>query len=778
MNKRKNRDKNIRPERRNFILKPRVTLLIKTVLLLALFISYSIYLFWRFYYTIPTSFGYISLVAGYILFIAEAAGFIESSMFYLTLWDTETKPTPEVGDKPFPDVDVFIATYNEPNDLLYKTLIGCKNMDYPDKNKVHIYICDDGNRAEVKNLCEKLEIGYITRTDNAHAKAGNLNNALSKTSSPYVVTFDADMIPMNDFLLKTIPFFMVEEKVGFIQVPQNFYNPDLFQYNLFSERITPNEQNLFARLLQAGKSKFNAIIYAGSNTVLSRQALDEIGGLVVGTITEDFATGMKIQSRGYRCYALNEVHASGLSPESLEDLYSQRIRWGRGVIQTFKAFNPLFMKGLNFFQKLLYFSAFSYWYFGIWRLIFFLAPIFFSVFGIIVLSTDALQMLKVWLPMYVFTNLTFVFFTKGIRSVSWTHVYDTILFPQITKGVIIETFGFKMSKFKVTPKENVKRDSYINRFELVKVQIVLAILSFVGMIRITYAFFINNFELQYLINLFWLSYNFYLLIMAVFFASERPKFRNSERIFASEEATLTVNGQTFSGRTGDISESGVSIILDKPIYIDKDENQLITVITERNFAKFLATIIRVDNVGLRYKYVFKISEIAEENFAQYLLILYDRVPSFPEKQGRDYLITNVIKYIKSRRKKMLHLNRKLPRININRNVKIVTEDNVSSVYIQDFNYMFIAVKGELEHEDFIIPLDRIENKYLQCVYDRNLSIGNKKDTLIYKVTNYQEFVSYDLASILQNYEEDNLEFDLDHYKINSDANFPSNGLNL
>ena len=81
-------------------------------------------------------------------------------------------------------------------------------MEYPDENKVHIYICDDSNRIEMKKLAEEMNINYITRTERKDAKAGNFNNALAKTDSPLVVTFDADMIPMHDFLMSTVPYFV------------------------------------------------------------------------------------------------------------------------------------------------------------------------------------------------------------------------------------------------------------------------------------------------------------------------------------------------------------------------------------------------------------------------------------------------------------------------------------------------------------------------------------------------------------------------------------------
>jgi cellulose synthase (UDP-forming) len=652
--------------------------LYRFLILVIFFISYLIYLFWRAVYTIPLNFGYISIVFGVLLFIAEFVGFIESVIFYVTVWDTKTPSTPKVNNREFPHVDIFIATYNEPVELLYKTIIGCKNMDYPDKTKVHIYICDDGKRDELKKLCMRLNIGYITRNENTHAKAGNLNNALSKTNSPYVVTFDADMIPMHDFLMKTIPFFLTGESVGFVQVPQNFYNPDTFQYNLFSESSIPNEQNLFFMLIQPGKYKFNSVIYAGSNTVLSREALNEIGGLVVGTITEDIATGMKIQSKGYKSIYLNEIHASGLSPENLEDLYNQRIRWGRGVVQTFKMFNPFMEKGLNFMQKLMYFSALSYWYFGIWRFIFLLAPILYSVFGIVVLTASVLSILEIWLPMFILTNITFKIFTNNIRTSIWSHIYDTIMFPQITIEVLMETFGVKMAKFKVTPKDNFTRKSFVNKFGLVRVQIILAFLTLVGILKMIYSIVLNSFSIIYIINIFWMTYNLYVPIIAIFFASERPKFRSSERLIINTEACVYKNGNTKKGHTYDISETGVSIVFDDPFYLEPTSIYRVALSNQRHSTECLAKIVRVDNYNDKYKYVFNITKIDEENYGELIMILYDRVPYMPEKLTKGKNIKNIKKNVKNRLMESTGINRKLPRVPINEDYSIIFENNCTS----------------------------------------------------------------------------------------------------
>ena len=216
-----------------------------------------IYLVWRMFFTIPIEYGAISVIAGISLLVVEVLGMAEALVHYNNMYSVESYPLPEVRRERFPHVDIFIATYSEETSLLYKTVNGCLHMDYPDKSKVHIYLCDDNRRPEMRALAGKMGIHYLEREDNKGAKAGNLNHVLENSHSPFIVTFDADMIPKHDFLLKTIPYFVDNDtknygksetekiKLGFVQSPQSFYNPDLFQFNLFSEGRIPNEQDYF-----------------------------------------------------------------------------------------------------------------------------------------------------------------------------------------------------------------------------------------------------------------------------------------------------------------------------------------------------------------------------------------------------------------------------------------------------------------------------------------------------------------------------------------------------
>src|SRR5690349_302621 len=128
----------------------------------------------------------------------------------------------------YPAVDVFIPTYNEGLDVLEKTIIGAKHLDYPD---VTVWILDDGRRPWLRDFCASAGVEYLTRPDNAHAKAGNMNNGLRHACGELVAIFDADFVPAHNFLRRTVGFF-ADPTIGIVQTPQHFFNKDPVQMNL------------------------------------------------------------------------------------------------------------------------------------------------------------------------------------------------------------------------------------------------------------------------------------------------------------------------------------------------------------------------------------------------------------------------------------------------------------------------------------------------------------------------------------------------------------------
>lgn len=696
-----------------------------------------IYLIWRTFFTIPTDSNVVSIISSIALLIVEILGMFEAAVHYYNMSEIKYPIRPNVDESLFPDVDIFIATYNEPKELLYKTINGCINMDYPDKSKVHIYLCDDGNRSEIKELASLMKINYLTRTDRKGSKAGNLNNALANSSSPLIVTFDADMIPMHDFLTSTIPYFLNGEKVGFIQTPQSFYNPDLFQYYLFSEGRIPNEQDYFYRDVQISRNKSNSVIYGGTNTVISRSALEEIGGFYTDAITEDFATGLIIQSKGYKCYAINEIHASGLAPADLPSLVKQRERWSRGCIQTGRRLNILFRRGLNLEQKLSYLSAISYWYSGIKRLVYIMSPILFSVFGIIVVKCTLVQVLIFWLPMYLLSDAALKQLSNNIRTTKWTNIYETILFPSLIIPVLLETFGISQHKFAVTRKDGAQDDT-IYRLKKSIPHIFFAVLSIIGIANCTRMIFTSG-SPSYIVVLFWLISNFYNILMSIFFMLGRKAFRKAERFSITEPCTISYGEIEIKCTTTDISEGGLAVILDSPEFIPYDIDINLSVSTQRYSCKFNGQIVQVQNVSKKWKYAFRLTNIDEKNFKQLLNIIYDRVHSLPKNLDKNNSIFDDLRVnLLNRNKKSFIFSRKLPRLDLD---KTLLSDELGEVKLVSFNYEYIVLETNLLTEsEPTIKLHISKSKIINCILEKSLDYNKtqKSHLYLYKIENYAE----------------------------------------
>ncbi|MDP4121290.1 MAG: PilZ domain-containing protein, partial [Bacillota bacterium] len=244
---------------------------------------------------------------------------------------------------------------------------------------------------------------------------------------------------------------------------------------------------------------------------------------------------------------------------------------------------------------------------------------------------------------------------------------------------------------------------------------------------------------SYIINLFWLFYNLYLLIMAIFFASERPKYRKSERLTISTFASISVHGKNYWGITEDISENGVSILFEEPFYVDPEDHYPLTIKTERYHAECKAKIIRVDNYLHMYKYSFNFS-VDEPNYQQMLGVIYDRVPETPKVTTHDSMLENLDKNLVQRLKAHPAMNRKLPRISVGREVEAYFENNYVMIYMEDFNYNYCSVRSDIQYPNLKIPLGE-DGVLLDCALKKELS---SESHCVYYVTNYKDLVDIDI----------------------------------
>ncbi|KWW37574.1 cellulose synthase (UDP-forming) [Cupriavidus metallidurans] len=503
-------------------------------------------------------------VIGYLLYAAECYTWLVLALSYLqTAWPLHRKPKPLPADSSlWPTVDVFIPTYNESLAVVQPTVYAARSMDWP-PDKLRVYILDDGHRPAMREFAEAAGVGYITRDNNRHAKAGNINQALPRTSGDYIAIFDCDHIPTRSFLQMTMGEFLDDPKCALVQTPHHFFSPDPFERNFDTFRRVPNEGSLFYGLIQDGNDLWNATFFCGSCAVIKRAPLLEIGGIAVETVTEDSHTALKLHRRGYNSAYLRTVQAAGLATESLSSHIGQRIRWARGMAQIFRLDNPLLGKGLTLFQRLCYSNAMLHFFYGIPRLIFLTMPIAYLYFGLHVINTSALMIMAYVLPYLLIANVTNSRLQGRYRHSFWAEVYESVLAWYIVLPTTVAFINPRAGKFNVTAKGGQIADDYLD-WTISKPYLVLLALNVAGLVFgvLRLLFWGTDEPATVLMNMGWATFNLIMLGAAVGVAREARQVRVSHRIPMRVPATLLLpDGRTIACKTENYSMGGLGMVL-------------------------------------------------------------------------------------------------------------------------------------------------------------------------------------------------------------------------
>ena len=407
-------------------------------------------------------------------------------------------------------------------------------------------------RQKERESSDLIRCRYIARTKIAgkphHAKAGNINHAIfsGDTNGAFILTLDADHIPKPQFLKRVLPYFFSYNqwtgkyegnRIAFVQTPQDFYNlPKGDPYG--------HSAHLFYGPIQQGKDGLNSAFYTGTNAVLRREALlnvglqyfsdaldkddtrisefDLIGGMSSSSITEDMNTAMRLHGAGWQSAYHNELLAEGLAPDDLVSTLKQRLRWAQGTIQVLVQENPLTKTGLSFWQRLQYFQTMYSYFSGFFTLIFILCPIIFFFTGIIPVKAFGTDFAIHFFPAFIINRLTFLAATWGIPAGElWrSEQYAIALFPLFIQAVW-SVFSRTPLNFQVTPKQR-QSGKYLN---LVIPQLTIVILTLVGMAWSLIRFMMGTLPdpWLYLINSSWAIYNICLLSVIIRAAVWQPK---------------------------------------------------------------------------------------------------------------------------------------------------------------------------------------------------------------------------------------------------------------
>lgn len=516
------------------------------------------YMGWRLFRTVLPAEGVSTAHFWWIVlvFVVEVLAFTEVCLFLLIMSRTNTRDKEaDAYEKDMfrhPTVDVFIPTYNEGLDVLEKTIVGAKHLDYP---SFKIWVLDDGRRVWLRDFCAEKNVGYMIRSDNVHAKAGNLNNGLAETSGELFAIFDADFVPARNFLRRTVGFFIHNEDIGVVQTPQHFFNKDPIQSNLYLDKVWPDEQRLFFDAMAPCRDSWDAAFCCGSCSIIRRAAVDKVGGIPTSSITEDLLTTLVLLTVNYRTVYLNEKLSQGMAAQSIEGYFIQRARWCRGGIQCFFVKEgPLRAKGLSFFQRVL-FTPYGWAIQPVTRMMMVTIPIVYLWLGVAPLHyTTAADIFSYQIPMLAMFTMTMLWLAprKYVPLISTAvGVFGMFRLLPVVISSFIKPFG---EPFRVTPKGQGSKTGV--DWPILTAASVLVLLTLSGMmINLVAEYRVLGTMAFFPYALVWSAVNVLLLVVCLLACFDSPRRRREERFFLDEPTT--VNGVSCEFR--DISLGGCRI---------------------------------------------------------------------------------------------------------------------------------------------------------------------------------------------------------------------------
>lgn len=577
--------------------RPRVLVLMGISLLLA-----GRYAWWRVTQTLQFN-SVAEVGAGLLLLMAESYYWLVLLLSHAqAAWPLRRTRAPILRPvDELPHVDVFIPTYNEPLHVVRPTLLAAQNLDWP-AHKLHIHLLDDGRRDEFAALAEAMGVNYVRRSDNRHAKAGNINHALGHTSGEFIAIFDCDHIPVRDFLRATMGWLIDKPDCAMVQTPHHLFSQDPMERNTRLERGIPNEGKLFYGPVQSGNDLWNATFFCGSCAVLRRSALEAVGGIAVETVTEDAHTALKLHRLGYTTTYLPRILAAGLATESLASHIGQRIRWARGMAQIFRLDNPLRGKGLTLMQRLCYCNAMLHFFNGLPRLILLSAPIAYLVFDLQLLDASVPALMVYLLPHLLMGKIFEKRVMGPFRASSWGSVYETVLAWYIMRPTLVALIAPRLGRFNVTAKGGrIEREFFdwpiATPYVVLIVANLTALLCGVASLMET----LRPESAALALNMLWAVFNLLLLGVAVRVATESRQVRSAPRIRLTHQlpARLKFHGAApLHVRLIDFSLEGVGLETLAVLPCQRDQACEVHLHDGRAWHAFPATISRVHRTSL------------------------------------------------------------------------------------------------------------------------------------------------------------------------------------
>ena len=235
----------------------------------------------------------------------------------------------------FPHVTIQLPVYNELY-VIERLIDSVANFNYP-KDKLEIQVLDDSSDETVEIIAKRvaywkekgLDIEQIIRPERVGFKAGALDYGIKRCKGEYIAIFDADFVPEEDFLLKTIPYFQ-DPEIGVVQTRWEHLNRE---YSLLT-RLQAFALDAHFSVEQGGRNFAGHFInFNGTAGVWRKIAIEDGGGWKADTLTEDLDLSYRSQLKGWKFLFKEEIVSPAELPAEMNALKAQQFRWTKGAAE-------------------------------------------------------------------------------------------------------------------------------------------------------------------------------------------------------------------------------------------------------------------------------------------------------------------------------------------------------------------------------------------------------------------------------------------------------------
>ncbi len=363
----------------------------------------------------------------------------------------------------------------EPLSMFDKTLEACANISYPHTT----YLLDDTQDPAFKEIAEKHGAVWLELVGLPGAKAGKVNKALQMVEEDFILIMDPDHIPFPNFLDEVLGFFK-DEKVGFVQVSQAYYN----QYRSFTAQGAAEQTYTFYGPTMMGMYGYGTSVAIGANCTFRKKALESIEGHGIG-LAEDLITSIRLHAAGWKSVFNPVVVSRGLVPEDFGSYCKQQLKWSRGVFEVLFSEWPRLFKSLSFWQKISYLAVSSYYLVGVTTFLFVAIPFLYFWGGWLPANMDFTEFLVYGTPVIVIAIAIYLYVQRWLshppseRGLHWKGmVLKFAVWPVFFLGALLAVVNAEIP-YIPTAKKAVKGLSPFTRPLIFQVILFVLTLGFV-----------------------------------------------------------------------------------------------------------------------------------------------------------------------------------------------------------------------------------------------------------------------------------------------------------